>query len=378
MRLKDWLICSAVALCVAAYLVFMPPYIESGLKQDPYSEWVMPEDEGYTGIITVWHIVEFRPYAGSVGTWLSERGKELEKKHYGVYVEVLAMSAAECEARFARGESADMYSFPMGWGYAERFIPLEQGFSGLKEGLAETGMQEGTTYAVPFLMSGYTLLSNTRLLQEKKLMLPDSGINAAWLNEAATTLTYETGRSKKTKYQGLSGSAVAAALFGAAVPVADYSVFQAQRAGLAVAELRAAGDMTRLQGAGKGFAFEEAPLFNYTDLVQYLGVARGIDERKLPYAYGFLELALSQKAQKSLSPLGAFPVTEVPDLSYEIPIVAKVYALLKEPVVPNAFLYQRYKDALLEAASRTLLGEEAGKRELLARLKELVNGKEIK
>lgn len=377
MRVKDWLICGLAALCIAAYLIWIPPYVEQGLTKDPYSEWVMPEDEGYTGILTVWHIVGFKPYAGSGGEWLKTRAKELEKQHYGVYVEVLSMSIEDCEARLARGETADIYSFPLGWGYAERFLPLEKSFSGLKAGLLETGMQQGVQYAVPFMMSGYTLLVNTKLAQSRQVALPETAVDAQWLNDAAKKLTYETGKNRKTQYEGLSGSAVAAVLLGAMVPISDYSVFQAQRAGMAVIELRAAGDLARAQTAAKGFAFEALPLYNYTDLVQYLGIARGIDARKLPYAYEFLELAVAEKAQTALSLLGAFPVTDA-ELSYEQEIVQQTYELLKNPVIPNAFLYQRYKSALLDAANRALNGDEAAKTDFLGRVEELVNGNEIK
>ncbi|HMM31532.1 MAG TPA: hypothetical protein PKB13_07115 [Clostridia bacterium] len=377
MRVKDWLICGLAAIFIAAYLIWIPPYIEQGLLQDPYSEWVMPEDEGYTGILTVWHIVGFKPYAGSSGEWLKARAKALEKQHYGIYVEVLSMSLEDCEARLARGETADIYSFPLGWGYAERFLPLERSFSGLKAGLLETGMQEGVQYAVPFMLSGYALLVNTKLAQARQVTLPEVAVDAQWLNDAAKKLTYETGKNRKVNYEGLTGSAVVAMLLGAAVTVGDYTVFQAQRAGMAVAELRAAGDLTRAQTAAKGFAFEALPLNNYTDLVQYLGIARGIDARKLPYAYEYLQIAVEEKAQEALRMLGAFPVTDA-ELSYEQAIVQQTYELLKDPVIPNAFLYQRYKSALLDTANRALNGDEAAKTDFLGRVEELVNGKEIK
>ncbi len=377
MRLKDWLICIVVALGVFAYLFFMPPYIGSGLQEDPYAGWVMPEKDGYTGILTVWHVVRFRPYSGSGGDWLKERAKEFEKKHYGVYVEVLSMTEEECAARFLRGETADLYSFPLGWGYAERFFPLEEQFPSLRERLLATGAQEGVQYAVPFLMSGYALVLNTRLAQERAVQTPESGVDAEWLNASAKKLTYEYGR-KKAKMEGLSGSAVVSALLGARVPVADYELFKAQRAGMAVAELRMAGDLTRAQSGKNGFAFEAFSLFNYTDLVQYLGVARGIDERKLPYAVEFIGISLTEKAQRSLLSLNAFPVTETNDLSYEPPLVQETYEKLKNPVVPNAFLYERYKTALFDAASRALNDDEAGKIDFAARVTELVNGAEIK
>jgi hypothetical protein len=111
--------------------------------------------------------------------------------------------------------------------------------------------------------------------------------------------------------------------------------------------------------------------------VQYLGIARGIDVRKLPYAYEYLQIAVEEKAQEALSTLRAFPVTDA-ELSYEQAIVQQTYELLKDPVIPNAFLYQRYKSALLDTANRALNGDEAAKTDFLGRVEELVNGKEIK
>ncbi len=377
MRLKERLICIAVAVCIAAYLIWMPPYIDRGLKQDPYSQWVMPEEEGYTGILTVWHIVGFKPYTGSIGEWLKDCAKKFEKRHYGVYIEVLSMDVSECEARLSRGEIADIYSFPLGWGYAEQFLPLQNRFHGLLNGLIETGKQDSVLYAVPFMASGYTLLTNTRLLQERKVTLPTE-VTKEWLNEAAAKLTYETGKRRKVKYDGLSGSPVAAVLTGAAVPVVDINVFKSQRAGMAVTDLRTAGDMARLLSAGKGFSFDALPIYNYTDLVQYLGIARGIETRKIEYAYEFMEIVLTEESQTSLLKLCVFPVRDLSETVFEPAVVQNVYERMRTPVVPNAFLYQRYKDALVEAANRALNGEEAGRVDFFARMDELVNDREIK
>ncbi|MEE0766020.1 MAG: hypothetical protein UIK34_00550, partial [Christensenellales bacterium] len=175
------------ALLVLAYLVIMPGY----LLQQP-RDWTLKKQqenqETFAGIITLWHIVDFKPYAGSLGTWLSDRAATFEKRHFGVFMNVTAMTVEECAARMERGERADVYSFPMGWGYMERFAPLPELETAVKPALAGTGSQDGTAYGVPYAMSGYFLLINSRLEQEKGVTLSEGDWQAG-LQEAADTLT---------------------------------------------------------------------------------------------------------------------------------------------------------------------------------------------
>ena len=77
------------ALLVLAYLVIMPGY----LLQQP-RDWTLKKQqenqETFAGIITLWHIVDFKPYAGSLGTWLSDRAATFEKRHFGVFINAVS------------------------------------------------------------------------------------------------------------------------------------------------------------------------------------------------------------------------------------------------------------------------------------------------
>lgn len=48
---------------------------EKMLEQDQYREWLEPEEEEFSGVINVWHVVRFKPYMGSVGAWLKNCGQ---------------------------------------------------------------------------------------------------------------------------------------------------------------------------------------------------------------------------------------------------------------------------------------------------------------
>ena len=58
----------------------------------------------------------------------------------------------------------------------------------------------------------------------------------------------------------------------------------------------------------------------------------------------------------------------------ESALLASAAEHLREPKIPNAFLLQRYRDALEETARRVLAGDAEAKKDFEARLKELVSG----
>ena len=363
------------ALLVVAYLVFMPGYI----LQQP-RDWTLKKQqenqEPFSGIITLWHIVDFKPYTGSLGTWLSDRAAAFEKKHFGVFINVTAMTVEECAARMERGERADIYSFPMGWGYMERFMALPELDVTMRPALAHSGSQDGTAYGIPYAMSGYFLLINSRLEQEKGVSLPDDGWQAS-LQAAAEQLTFTYGK-RTTQQYGLSGDPILAALLGYTGEVAPYSSFSGETAAMALADARAVGDLERQQSVGKGFTFRALPLKNYTDLVQYLGIARDTAAEKIPYIQDYFQIVLGEDNQEKLLDLGLLPAIELTvELGRLSGMVETMADALQTPKVPNAFLYQRYQDVLTSLAQRALAGDAQAREELTERMKELVDETQI-
>lgn len=375
MEKREWFLGAAATVLVAAYLLFMPGYLIAQ-RQELTLQSKQESEETFSGIITLWHIVGFKPYQGSMGTWLSDRAAAFEKKHFGIFINVTAMTVEEWEARAARGERADAYSFPMGWGYAERFQPLPAIKAELLPALSDTGGQGGVTYAVPYAMGGYFLLVNSRLEQEKGVSLSEE----SWREElqaAVDQLTYTYGKKKRQRY-GMAGSEEMAALLNLRCQVAPYDKFKSGDAAMALGDIRDVGDLNRLQTAGKGFAYRAWPAGSYTDLVQYLAVARDTEEDKIPYIQAYFELVLRADQQAGLLDQGILPVAALQEeKEADEPAVAALQAALAEPRVPNAFLYQRYRDELAALSHRVLAGDEEAKKDLEGRMKELVMAPQI-
>ena len=124
MQSRDKIICAAMTLAIIAFMALSPGYIAAH-RRNLTQQYRQQSTESYQGIISLWHIVGFKSYQGSMGAWLEKAAATLEKKHKGVYFEVESMTFSDYEARRERGEKADMYSFPLGWEYIEELQPID-------------------------------------------------------------------------------------------------------------------------------------------------------------------------------------------------------------------------------------------------------------
>ncbi len=359
MSTKRRVISLIMAAAIVLYVIFIPQYLQDQLGRDPYREWIEPKDEPYSGIINIWHIVGFKPYLGSIGTWLKNRAHVIESRHYGVFFEVTAMTVEECSERMQKGERADIYSFPSGWCTADmlREIDTEKEHA-IVGRLAETGVIGQSTLAVPFLYSGYMLSVNTSIAAERGVTMPtDRIVSADWLKDAVQRLDYKRGKKQEQVY-GLSGHKLVAAMLGVNSEIAEYERFRAQEASMAITDIRAVGDHERRISAGNGFSFEVCTVPYYTDLVQYIGIASDIEEEKVKYALELIDVILGQKAQEALETLGMFPVIEAESPpEFEQSSVALLHSKLTDPAIPNTFDLNSLKDKLDLAADRALKGD---------------------
>ena len=373
MRAKQWIPRLLASVLIIAYLLFMPGYLEAALKERTYDEKFSREKETFTGIITVWHVVGFKPYSGSMGSALSAIAGEVERKHHGVFFDVTAMDEAEYTERIMRGETPDVISFPLGLCYPEQLSALQAvSVEGLSEERCSVGEWEGQVYALPYAMSAHVLLVNTALFHACGVVLPDGEKDAGWIMEAAQAFGAALTSGKRKPLPALAGNFVYFAALGLEDEVASYDQFKAGKAALAIADLRAVAELDGLQTAGKGLAYEAAILPGSTSLVQMIGFFSGISEEKRPYAAELIEHVFSEKSKKRLTQLGLISTTD-PLPETENTLIADATKHLSNAVIPRAFLLQRYRDALEESARRALAGDADAKKDLEARLKELVS-----
>ena len=108
-------IAAVLLAAVLLFMIYLPKCAGKMLERDQYREWLEPEEEEFSGVINVWHVVRFKPYMGSVGAWLKKIADRAERRHFGVYFEVESISETEAEAKLQNGEFPDVISFPAGF-----------------------------------------------------------------------------------------------------------------------------------------------------------------------------------------------------------------------------------------------------------------------
>ncbi len=352
-----------VSVLLIAFLALSPPWLLRGLMRDEYRAFMTKPPAAWHGRIEIWHIAGFRVYQGSVTDYLQERADAYCKKHAGVHIDVVGLTEKQYADRLERGAVPDAYSFPPGYVYPEQLTAFAAETPPLAGNLcaAQAG---GTTYAVPYLMSGYFLAANGQLLTKYGFELPETA-DGAYL-QSALDLAGETPQ--------LSMPAVHAARMGLTGELAPAEAFQQGKCMLAVLDARATGDL--LRGETKGLLVDAIPFAEYTDEVFYLGPAAGASPEQAAALAGFAMFLLSEKEQQRLTSLGALPVI-VPEgkPAYADDLLTALFEAYASPVAPEPFLYERHRAKLFEEALAALGGDPLSVSAFFERLAVVENDK---
>ena len=359
MNIKQIYTSLIITILIAIFMIFSPGYIVSSrvlLTMQRNEE----NTEEYQGIIRVWHIVGFKPYRGSLGSWVSDVAKQLEKKHSGVYLEVDSITVEEYEARIERGEQPDVFSFPLGCIYAEQLSELAAELPTFIGNLSCTGQYDGKMYGIPYTASGYLLVHNQRLMQERGADV--ESMSVILKNGAAHA----------------AGDPVQACIWGISGEVQPSEAFMEEKAVSAFMDARAAGELFQKVQNGKGFPFETVSCGIYSDLVQLIGINRNIEEAKMTYAYEFIEMCLNSENQLKLMSIGLMPAIAGLKREKAEEALEQLFSELENIAAPNSFLYKTYKEQLQISAVEAMQGSASAKKDFDLRLTELVRGAPIK
>ena len=288
------IIAFALIPAVLLLVVYLPQFADAFLGRDYYREWMEPKQEEFGGVITVWHVVGFKPYLGSLGSWLSQRARSVEKRHFGVYFEVESISADEAEKRVSEGKFPDVLSFPNGWCSGSELAVLE----GEYDVDVSSGMDMAVLRAVP-----YTASCEVMLYYPSKI--------------TASELAEDPSIAQDNSLED----------------------FKKAKVSCCIADARAAGDLQRALVAGKADYFETLPFKNETELVQYIGIGADCEPAKLPYIAELFNLILGEKAQSSLCSIGLMPLNPNAERKFDQAFLMEAYGLLDQNMYrfPNTF-----------------------------------------
>ena len=338
-----------VAALLVAFLLVAPPSLEQALGHNYYKEWLSGEREDWSGVLTLWHVVEFKTAQGSVTSYLESIATQYERAHPGVYIEVLGVSPEAVQERLSRGERPHIWSFPAGMCGSEQLAPLHLVMPAFRGNLAPL-RAEGVPFAAPYLYSGYFLLGNTVLIQE---------LGLAWPSDAATladTLQQAMDARSTGRYGAVCAPPIQAARLGLTGEMALDGDFKAGQVPFLIGDARAFGDLNRKMASG-GFTFDVLPLGGFTEEVQYAGIDTQAQGGFAEHAAGFLSLLLEDKAQMKVTALGALPAVQTAEEpQYADGQLQAFYKAYAEPVCPDPSLWRDARAALAQEALSALSG----------------------
>jgi len=126
---------------------------------------VQEKFESWSGVLRIWRCEGWQSGSGSLTGWLNACIESFEKKHKGVYVQVI-----DVDGETMRSYSADTPNPPdlLIWGTGMLDTPQDlvclTGEYPLLETLREVGMRGENRYAVPVALGGYALAVNSDLI----------------------------------------------------------------------------------------------------------------------------------------------------------------------------------------------------------------------
>lgn len=264
-------------LAMLLLLVFLPKYASSMLGGGSAADWLKPKEEAFGGVLHFWHVVRFKPHSGSMGAWLDKYARRIEKRHFGVYLQVESMLESEAKDRLNAGERPDIISFPAGSIDESMFDPISEG--------SDNALQ---------------------------------GENAVALAASCELLLTRFGEADGTELSALIERAQSN----------SESEFRAGKADCCIADARFCAEMQRLVSAGKAELFDCIPFKKETELVQFIGIVNGTEKEKHPYLIELIELLSSEKAQKELVDMGLLPMNGEVEPDYEQSYLADAYRLI--------------------------------------------------
>lgn len=239
-------------------------------------EHLYEQDNGYRGIITIWHIDSFEGGVGSRKQFLLKVAKSFERKHSGVLVMVIEHTIQSYTKALSEGYLPDMLSYGNGVESANfSKIDSDKTFQG--------GTIGNIQYALPWCRGGYSIIANPELASDFPTHYEQLLISQAQYTQPLLALYLE-------------GLSVREPIVKS--PMDAYVQFVSGKTPYFLGTQR---DINRLET--RGMQVVSKPLTKFNDLNQYISITTK-DELKRFYANEFICYLLTSQVQDSLKDIG--------------------------------------------------------------------------
>ncbi len=343
------------------------------------NQHIAAEAAPYKGILTLWHITEWRTGGSSFEAFLSKRIKDFEANYAYAFIELESLTQEEAMQALEAGKAPDMISYSQG---------RNPGITLQKLPAAGTIVPDTGEDAWPYTCGGYCMLVNTDLLTGQGAELPESGwgLRPEPLIAAAqhgVCFDAETGKSSLPAlalHEYPESDEPNMSTWGEPEPPEAILSIQPEKlddgleaflhgeAAVLIASQRQLYEVEQAYQRGESPSYFAYGIGGYTDMVQMIGIASCDDEKKLSACVTFARSLLSRSGQKKLEPMGTLPVIAglEEDIYTEDECRRTMYTLLCESM---AFPDTGDAQGLNNLAAKALGGEASALKELRAKLR---------
>lgn len=312
MKNKKFSVINLIFLCALVAIFAIVPTINiiknSNLVQDKF----MGEVSGFQGVITVWNVDTFEGGSQNKTEFLNAAATKFSKTHNGLYFLIENITPEEMVNSFLNNVYPDVVSFGVGVQDVLKPLLKKLNLTNLpRQEVLSAGSVNGEVFAAGYLMGGYILASTSVNLAEAQ-KAADSGLLAL-----TTSAGFDKKFGKKERHvssvvlgENKYINTLGALEYFSNNSVVDYHTsptmydayldFVSYNKGTILFGTHR--DLYKLSGKIKVGGIEGAIinyLEGYTNLVQYIGVLKVIDEAKFPLAEEFINYLLSDDVQKA-------------------------------------------------------------------------------
>ena len=318
-------IINLIALCMLVLVLsFLPTLSLAGGEDFSLGKIFSSEPSEFQGILEVWNIDTFEAGSSSKESFLLEVAKEFQKQNKGTYIIVKNLTIDELNLSLQAGKTPDLFSFGFGVGDILKSYLCEIGRSDSKyQALDESGVVDGKTFAVGYLLGGYYLFSTQDKilnagLDSENIILSEKLNNAGYVKELRNggkkvhSVSY--GKSLyNTPLKAIENYYVSAENIKEEED--DFEAYQNfisfESSTILLGTQRTLARLENKVRIGQLDSFLCEVVSSYCDLVQYLGVCKNASELKQKYAQKFIDMVLSEEMAKTAIKIGMLPANSV-------------------------------------------------------------------
>ena len=279
----------------------------------------LSSNEGYKGIITLWHVDTFEGGSGSRKNFLLKIARNFEKENKGVLVFVISHTVESVTKNFSNKIYPDVISYGAGVEVENVVsLPLDYAFKG--------GVIEKNNIAIPWCRGGYVLIKNNEFGKKNINKNVCVVSNAEYNLPIISILEFNQKFNLKIKNQ-----------FNA------YCEFINGQSEYLLGTQR---DVVRLNN--RGFNYSMQTLDDYNDVYQYVSVFAG-EQDKVDKSIDFVNFLLSEKSQTKLNEIDMF------SCFYSVEYSTENMRLMQNAVTSKTISILNKRESLLNLKEQCLI-----------------------